>query len=381
MLRSDFLILGAGASGLLLAYRMAKEAYFDDKTIIIIDQEIRNGNDRTWAYWEEKNGEWDALLEKSWDHIYFGHKEYSKILNIKPYRYKMLRSKTIYKELWTVIQTKKNITFYENKITKIESLNDGISVHTDNEVYHSSKVFNSIPQNSKYLSQNKYPLLQQHFIGWFIKTEKPCFDDSYATFMDFQIPQKENTRFMYVLPINKNEALIEYTLFSKTLLAKEEYEHAIKEYLSNNNITKYSIIEKEKGVIPMTCYPFSKQNSKHLIHIGTSGGWTKASTGYTFLNCSIKTKKLITHLKHEGELNKFEKKTRFWFYDLLFLDVLSQKNSLGHKLFSMLFKNVPVSIILKFLNEKSNLKEDFQIMRSVPVFQFLKALIKRLLPF
>ena len=53
-------------------------------------------------------------------------------------------------------------------------------------------------------------------MGWFIKTEKDgIFDDSMATFMDFNLPQNGNTRFMYVLPIDKKTALFEYTLFSK----------------------------------------------------------------------------------------------------------------------------------------------------------------------
>ena len=61
-------------------------------------------------------------------------------------------------------------------------------------------------------------VLQQHFIGWFIKTKVDTFDDTTATFMDFSVPQKGNTRFMYVLPMDKQTALFEYTLFSKERL-------------------------------------------------------------------------------------------------------------------------------------------------------------------
>ena len=32
----------------------------------------------------------------------------------------------------------------------------------------------------------------------------------------------------------------------------------------------------------MTGYNFSKHNNSTLLNIGTSGGWTKASTGFTF---------------------------------------------------------------------------------------------------
>ena len=52
MNQSSYIILGAGASGLLLAYRMSLDSYFDAKSILIIDQVRDKGNDKTWCDWE-----------------------------------------------------------------------------------------------------------------------------------------------------------------------------------------------------------------------------------------------------------------------------------------------------------------------------------------
>ena len=90
-----------------------------------------------------------------------------------------------------------------------------------------SYLFNSIYNQNGVNRQSKYQLLQQHFVGWFIQTETPVFNPEQATFMDFSVAQKGNTRFMYVLPVSETEALLEYTLFSKELLPKEEYETEI----------------------------------------------------------------------------------------------------------------------------------------------------------
>ena len=65
--------------------------------------------------------------------------------------------------------------------------------------------------------------------------------------MDFSVEQKGNTRFMYVLPTSPTEALLEYTLFSKELLSKEEYEAEIEKYLQQLGISHYTILEKEIG--------------------------------------------------------------------------------------------------------------------------------------
>ena len=69
----------------------------------------------------------------------------------------------------------------------------------------------------------------------------------------------------------------------------------------NINITKeFKVVEKEAGSIPMTGYNFSKHNKSTLLHIGTSGGWTKASTGFTFKKSTNKIENLILYLNHRN---------------------------------------------------------------------------------
>jgi lycopene beta-cyclase len=357
---------------------MANDTFFDDKSIVIIDKEKDKGNDRTWCFWESDNNEWNDIINKRWKNIYFGSQWSSKEIDISPYEYKMIKSESFYKKLWKTIHTKSNISFHQALVSKIETKGSIVSVETDNSGFEGLKVFNSLNINDDYKKQSRYPVLQQHFIGWFVKTETPCFDADVATFMDFDIPQKGNTRFMYVLPTSKTEALFEYTLFSKELLKKAEYEEAIKTYLKQKGIEDYIITEKEMGSIPMTSFDFSKQNSEHLLHIGTAGGWTKASTGYTFMNSTKKTKELVAFLKRESNLKKFSKRTKFWFYDLLMLDVLASDNSYGAELFTNLFKKSKTTTIFKFLDEESTFTQDFKIVSSVPPMRFIKALLRRL---
>lgn len=378
MTKSDYIILGAGASGLLLAYRMANDAFFNDKSIVIIDKQKNKGNDRTWCFWEEGKGEWDAILCKDWKYVYFGSPWLSKNIDIFPYEYKMIQSEIFYEKLWKTINEKTNISFQQTEVSSLQTVENRLVVHTDSESFEASKVFNSLLLQTDYKTQTKFPVLQQHFIGWFIKTETPQFDDAVATFMDFEIPQNGNTRFMYVLPTSKTEALFEYTLFSEKLLEKSEYENAIKVYLKQKGIENYTITETEMGSIPMTSYPFLKQNTTHILNIGTAGGWTKASTGYTFMNTTKKTKALIEFLKTETDVSKFAKRTKFWYYDLLMLDVLYGDNSYGAKLFSSLFKKTKVTTIFKFLDEESTLIEDLKVITSVPPLRFIQAVFRRL---
>ena len=375
----DYIIIGAGASGLLLADALGKDNFFSGKSILLLEKNFNLQNDRTWCFWEIGQGEFDAILHKTWDHILVADDQYSKRMPITPYRYKMLRAEDFYTSYHEKIKKHSNITFLEGTVQDIKDQGNEILVNTETNTFMGKKVFNSIFDYKPLLQQQKYPVLQQHFIGWFVRTTKPVFERNQATFMDFSIPQHGNTRFMYVLPFTETEALIEYTLFSENVLSQSEYEEAIKSYLKDElNCQDYQILEKEKGNIPMTSYNFNDHNSKNIMHIGIAGGWAKPSSGYTFMRTHQRTKALIPFLKKEKPLNAFFKKDRFWFYDLLLLDILFRDNSKGRLIFGQLFKRRSPQKIFKFLDEKTTIWEDLVIIAACPKKEFIPAFLRRI---
>ena len=374
----DYIICGGGASGLMLMRALCFDPFFDKKKILLLEKESKNTNDRTWCFWEEKESDWESILYKSWDFAEFKAAGVDKSINLNPYKYKMIRGIDFYKKIYEELAQKSNITLINQEIIDVvDKKNHGL-VRTKNESYIGDKVFSSLPNNLHLENKNKFPVLNQHFIGWFVKTEHPIFKPDTIQFMDFDLPQKGNTRFMYVLPFSENEALLEYTLFSEDLLENQEYETAIKDYLSQKNAGEFSIEDKEQGAIPMTAYPFWKSNTPNIMHIGTAGGWTKASTGFTFQKTMRKTNEVVAFLKQDKALNTLIQKNRFWFYDLLFLDVLSKHNEKGHLLFSLMFKENKTDRIFKFLDEQTSFLEEIKIMMSFPAGLFVKALWKRM---
>ena len=293
-----YIFTGSGLSALMTVYEMVLSGKFEDKTILLIDADSKKTNDRTWCFWDEKNL-FEQVVSKKWNTALFADKSFKRELTIAPYQYKMVKALDFYKLVFDLIYKNENIHFANQKIIDFQELGNHCVIKTDSESYTCNKVFNSIFNPEIVKNQTKYPFLHQHFIGWFIKSKEAVFNPQCATFMDFSVEQKGNTRFMYVLPTSETEALIEYTLFSKDLLSREEYETEIKNYIHKLGITDYEIIEKEQGNIPMTSYKFWKHNTKNIINIGSAGGWTKASTGYTFKNTTKKSKALVQFLLTE----------------------------------------------------------------------------------
>ncbi|MGV9002435.1 lycopene cyclase family protein [Flavobacterium sp.] len=372
-----YIFTGSGLSALMTVYEMILSEKFKDKTILLIDENPKKTNDRTWCFWDNSNL-FNKIISKKWETALFADKNFQRNLELNPYQYKMIRGLDFYKMVFDLIPKHDNIHFINQKVINFEDLGSNCLVKTETESYTCDKIFNSIFNPELVKSQTKYPLLQQHFIGWFIKSKEAVFNHEIATFMDFSVEQRGNTRFMYVLPTSSTEALLEYTLFSKDLLPKEEYESEIQEYIQKLGITEYEIIEKEQGNIPMTSYKFWKHNTKNIINIGSVGGWTKASTGYTFKNTTKKSKELVKFLLTKNNFRNFHKTDKFWFYDLLFLDVLYRRNDLGSKVFSALFQKGNPTLIFKFLDEETSFWKDLQVIWKCPKGLFIRALLGRI---
>ena len=375
----DYIIIGAGASGLLLADAMANDSFFDQKKILLLDKAPKNSNDRTWCFWEKGNGKFEEIIHKRWNSIHFQGEDVAKRTKIDPYSYKMIRGIDFYDHYLKKVKATSNITFVQDTVVGISETEDHVAVKTVNNTYTGKYIFNSLFDYKMATQQTKYPVLQQHFIGWVIKVNKPIFNTEEVTYMDFSIPQKGNTRFMYVLPYSNDTALIEYTLFSENLLPTPEYEEAIEDYISQRfQCQEYEIIEREFGSIPMTAYDFREHHTNRIRYIGTAGGWAKPSTGYTFMSTANKIPQLIAFIKEGKPLKKLKLKGKFWFYDMLFLDVLHNDNANGHVIFESIFKALPPQKVFKFLDEKTSLIEDLEYINSCPKQPFIKALIKRI---
>jgi len=371
----DYIILGSGAAGLSLAHRMASDKYFDDKSIAIIDQDEKNRNDRTWCYWETGNGYFDSIVKKRWDEIQFYSKTLNKKQNISPYQYKMISGLDFYNYTIPFIKQRANFTFINEEIISVKESIDRAIVNTESKSFTADLVFKSYPSVSS-LDPKEHIYVDQHFKGFFIETTKPVFDPTCATFMDFRIDQRDDARFLYVLPESETRALVEVALFSNRLLTKEDYDLILTDYIKDFlEIDEYSILEEEFGIIPMTTYAFTNHNTEHVFHIGTGGGIVKASSGFAFSRIQKHSDQLIQCMKDESPLADSYNGLhgRHTFYDKVMLHAMLGNGTTGEDIFTDLFAKKSAAQIFKFLDHETSFLEDIGIFRAPPMIPFTKS--------
>ncbi len=376
----DIIIAGAGCSGLSLLYSILNTGSLQDQKILVIDNSFQKANDRTWCFWEQSPGIFESLVCKNWEHISIHKNEFNTTLGTAPFSYKMIEGLDFYNYVINLAKQFNNVYWQEATVTSMETENGIAQMYWEGGMAKGHKVFSSIlPIDDLYaISQGKQtaPFLWQHFKGHLVEFETSVFDANVARLMDFNVDQKGATGFMYLLPLTDKKALVEYTLFSKTLLNQNDYVLEINAYLQKHypNI-KYQIVHEEIGAIPMTTLAFA-QSKAPIYVIGTLGNAVKASTGYAFHFIQEQVKQIVKSLINGKKVDTEIHNTRHKFYDAVLLHILSNNLMEGSEIFKRIFQKNKAATIFKFLSNTSSLWEDICIMRSLPTNIFLPAAIK-----
>ncbi len=357
--------------------RMMREPFFSDKKILVIDNSLKTENDRTWCFWEKDNDIFEPVVHHSWNQLRVFSNDALSHLTISPYAYKMIRGIELYKLVRKTAMDHPNIEWKQETVLSLRSDKGKAFVELASGVFSADYVFNSILFEMPAIPAGKH-FLWQHFMGWMIKTKENAFDNQVATLMDFRIPQDNGTAFMYVLPTSSNTALVEYTLFSKTLLPANEYEKHLKEYCcSVLQIAAYEILHTEYGKIPMTNIVFPAQKGR-IIYMGTAGGQIKPSSGYAFQFIQKHTKQLVASIVTKGYPAVNIPGKKFRFYDNVLLNVLANERIPGSEIFTRLFKRNKPEKLLRFLDNETSILEDLSIIGSLPTAPFLAAALQEL---
>jgi lycopene beta-cyclase len=370
------LFVGLGASNCLLILRLHENGILNDKTFAVIEPNSKSINDKTFCFWATEEEllmlKLNTIVSKSWDCLEIGGIA-KQVIN--PLRYYYVKSIDLYNNTKDVLNDYQ-FRLYDSQLTENPKItNNTFEINLKSEIIFADKVFDSRPPN--YLLPTKHQShLFQSFYGWKIKTPNQFFDIDSIMMMDFRIEQNNATQFIYMLPFDRDYALVEVTRFGNSIMEEAEANTIFDNYVNKLGIT-FEIIETERGVLPMTSSQMQIENfGENWIYMGVKANLLKATTGYAFHAMAEDALALAENIKNSYFFNRKIKKQRFRFYDRLLLKILNDQPEYGKPIFETLFQKVPIVKVLSFMGEKTNLFQEFSIFFRLPKRVFILTAIK-----
>lgn len=371
----DYLFVGLGAANSLLLAQLHLNNNLNGKKIAVIEPHEKSQNDRTFCFWST----YDELRQLNLDHLVY--KKWTNIKvsgtpaqNISPKNYYCIQSIDLYNQTKSILQNHSVIYLNEHWNGTPQLNKDGCEITVNNHVLTATYVFDSRPPKFQLPEKNQSQLYQS-FFGWEVETATQTFDTSTAVLMDFDLSNTGLCEFMYVLPFAENRALIELTRFGKEKMTEAHANKILNEYTQKISAS-FKIVEKEKGVIPMSSTRIEKVDSiENWIQTGTAAGLLKPSTGYAFHAMAQDALQLAECIRNQKKFQRNPSNSRFKFYDRLLLKILEKTPEHGKTIFEQLFNRVPLKEVLRFLNEQTNLSNEIKIFSVLPKPVFIKAAI------
>lgn len=370
----DLAVVGGGGAGSLVLTALARHG-LPGLRIAVVDPVRKRGQDRTWAFWGTPGGDLEPMLSASWSRVEVTTPAVARVLDLTPLRYAMLRSAPLYARA-AEAELRLGATRYDVAVGALDD--DGASVtvrDTDGRaVLRAGWVLDSRPRPPRRPGRTAW---LQHFRGWWLESSTPVFDPGRAVLMDFRTPQPDRgVSFGYVLPVSDRYALVEYTEFSPALLSDAGYDAGLQGYagLLGLDLAALTVREVEDGVIPMTDAPFDRRPSPRVVRLGTAGGATRPSTGFTFSAMHRQAGQVAAAVAAgRPPVPRPAYPGRHRWMDAVALRAWNSGAVGGPEFFDRLFDRNPASRVLRFLDGATSPAEDLALMRSSPLLPMTSA--------
>ncbi|WP_448520381.1 lycopene cyclase family protein [Rhodoflexus sp.] len=364
--RYDYIFAGGGMSALLLASELLQKEELQQATFLIIDPRLYEYPTRNICFWAKEPPDLPISYKNIWNKAFFAGLSGETCEDVSPYQYYCFDLSAFMNSLLQHFAAHSNVVLMKTNVLQIT----GNHVITDaGNLEANCFVFDSIPRR-----QLPQPIIWQHFLGWEIVCDEEVFDTESFRLMDFRVDQSHGPAFMYLLPFDEKSALIEFTLMSTEILPDQVYEQHMAAYMQRFfKGAHYYITGAERGQIPMSMHIRGVSKERYLT-IGTSGGFTKPTTGYTFMNVWRYSRQLAADIVAGRAVSLPKYSGRFRFYDSLLLNIMLRSPQEVRPIMEKLFLSNPTSRILTFLSEESSIGQESRIFSSLPWAPFFKAI-------
>lgn len=364
---NEVTIIGAGISGLLISRHLIDQGI---AVTLVGPEDKRQQTLCTWRnvhaaeyYTEHIIGRWD-----SWQ---FRASNTKIVHQSDKYWYEALNGLTLKKSLEDYLSEQPTFTRIRELAKTKQKTNDGFEINTSSGSFMSPYLLDSRPP------QFQENTLVQQFHGITIEYERAKEIAKHPILMDFNIPQLDPNyvMFVYVIPLTRKSILVEATLFGTSTVEESLLRNAAQQWIEVNcdaDCLNETIIFEEKGIIPMGPVSFTN-NGKPA---GIAAGSARQSSGYTLQGLE----RQIKQFKESSDLNLLSKppysNISKWM-DKLFLKVIRNNPALGQEIFTTMAQSLTGDEFAAFMADNFSIKDSLKIIRALPKFPFIRAMLSK----
>jgi lycopene beta-cyclase len=369
----DIAILGGGLAGLSLALQLLDHGV--TRPITILEPREHYTDDRTWCFWATDDHPFAEAVTQRWPAWRVTTPEQGAVTcRSARYPYCRLPSGAVYDLAERRLAAAPNVTLRRGVRVKDVWREAGgrLAIITDAGVHGADLAFDGRPPAPGSWPLQGHPFLWQDFLGWRVEARPGTFDPETVDLMDFHEGAPDGVRFLYVLPLSDQEAMLETTAFTQAPPGQPRHARVLEAALAARCGRFAAVTAREQGRIPMTSAPPPVQAHDNLIPIGTRAGAPRPSTGYAFLAIQRHSRALAARVAagRPSALPVRSGLTRW--LDQVFLTRVLEAPEAAPGLFHRMFEQTPPDRIVRFLSERGGVIDHLAVMASLPTLPFLR---------
>jgi lycopene beta-cyclase len=378
----DVAVVGGGCAGLAVAVRLAESA--SDHSVLVL--EGRAGDDpRSWCSWDDGSDPLHEARSASWDRWEVRTNRGTSVGSDPDHPYVLVRAA----DRRAAAERRLAASGRSGGVRVV----DGVPVTSVTEAAAHRVVATAAgPVRAAAVLDARGPrcpehvpagrvLLHQRFVGQWIVTDRPVFDPSTVTLMDFRgRSDAARVHFVYVLPVSPDRALVESTVFTADPADPLDHRAVVAAYVEGRwglRTEEWRVVDEESGCIPMTDVPQSDPAAARSSWrpSATVRGTTRPSSGYGFARTNRHSATVAARLAAGETVPAFVDRRRTRFLDAVFLRFLRDRPEQAAEAFRRLLA-LPGPVVVRFLTERSSVADDLRIVLALQKRPFLTALAR-----
>lgn len=374
----DLIIIGAGLAGLSLAcwlIDLADQKGLKLPRVCLLEPREHYENDRTWCFWDAGPNPFADIIAHRWSRWQVSSGSRIVTQSSHSVSYAMLEAGDVYHYALNRIKECPSVSLQlgVSVHSALES-SDGIEVTTSFDRMLASAVIDTRPPPADQLRPETG--FWQVFAGVELHSPGHGFETGAVRLMDFQ-PCANHVCFVYVLPLDDERLLIEWTEFNPGSRS-ENCQPNLDAWLERNGFSHDRILRSESGALPMF-FIEPNHHSSRLLNAGVSAGWMRAATGYHFATCQrscLNLAEQILAASENGHWSLVNPKPRSsWldWMDKVFLRAMREHPRDAPDWFLRIFAKTTGAQVARFMNDQPYRSDALAIVAALPRLPFLWA--------